>query len=107
MCPSGQTRRFRDVRAMSALPQTADISGRGRHFAFVPGAELDEPISALVSDAIVVSPEQRDPSVVCPPRRAPISNSHCTGTSAGAPLFFINNTRNFAGSVVLAFRSTR
>lgn len=35
------------------------------------------------------------------------SNSHCTGTSAGAPLFFIKSTRNFAGLVLLAFRSTR
>src|SRR5215813_11907535 len=43
------------------------------------------------------------------PRRAQIaiSNSHSTGTSAGAPLFLIKSTRNFAGLVVLAFRSTR
>ena len=33
-------------------------------------------------------------------------NTHSTGTSAGAPLFLINNTRNFAGLVLLAFRST-
>src|SRR5262249_10875496 len=33
-------------------------------------------------------------------------NSHCTGTSAGAPLSLIKNTRNFAGLVPLAFRST-
>ena len=33
---SGQSRRFRDVRDMSGLPQTADIFGPGRHFAFVP-----------------------------------------------------------------------
>src|SRR5262249_22402339 len=31
---------------------------------------------------------------------------HCTGTSAGAPLSLIKSTRNFAGWVVLAFRST-
>ena len=36
----GQTRRFRDVRGMSGLPQTADISGRGRHFAFGPQADI-------------------------------------------------------------------
>jgi hypothetical protein len=36
----GQTRRFRDVRDMSGLPQTADISGPGRHFAFVPIAAI-------------------------------------------------------------------
>ena len=40
------------------------------------------------------------------PRPAPIPNSHSAGTSAGAPLFLIKSTRNFAGSVVLAFRST-
>src|SRR5215472_6855542 len=33
-------------------------------------------------------------------------NSHSTGTSAGAPLSLIKNTRNFAGLVPLAFRST-
>src|SRR6476620_3367847 len=32
----GQTRRFRDVRGISDLPPTADISGPGRHFAFGP-----------------------------------------------------------------------
>jgi len=32
----GQTRRFRDVRGMSGLPQTSDIAGPGQHFAFVP-----------------------------------------------------------------------
>jgi len=36
MSASGQTRRFRDVREMSGLPRTADISGPVRHFAFVP-----------------------------------------------------------------------
>jgi hypothetical protein len=33
-------------------------------------------------------------------------NSHCAGTSAGAPLSLIKSTRNFAGWVPLAFRST-
>ena len=33
-------------------------------------------------------------------------NSHSAGTSAGAPLSLIKNTRNFAGWVALAFRST-
>src|SRR5215510_3123041 len=31
-------------------------------------------------------------------------NSHCTGTTAGAPLSLIKTTRNFAGLVALAFR---
>ena len=38
MSALGQTRRFRDVRGMSGLPQTADISGPCRHFAFGPKA---------------------------------------------------------------------
>jgi len=40
MSALGQTRRFRDVRGMSGLPPTADISGHGRHFAFVPEADI-------------------------------------------------------------------
>ena len=40
MSALGQSRRFRDVRGMSGLPPTADISGHGRHFAFVPKAEI-------------------------------------------------------------------
>src|SRR5437870_11997753 len=34
------------------------------------------------------------------------SNSHSTGTSTGAPLSLIKNTRNFAGLILLAFRPT-
>jgi hypothetical protein len=44
MSASGQTRRFRDVRGMSGLPQTADISGRGRHFAFVPKPDVSRSV---------------------------------------------------------------
>jgi hypothetical protein len=40
MSQLGQARRFRDVPGMSGLPQTADISGLGRHFAFVPITEV-------------------------------------------------------------------
>ena len=36
----GHSRRFRDVRRMSGLPRTADISGAGRHFAFGPKSEV-------------------------------------------------------------------
>jgi hypothetical protein len=36
----GQSRRFRDVRGMSGLPPTVDISGHGRHFAFGPISDL-------------------------------------------------------------------
>ena len=48
---SGQARRFRDVRGMSGLPPTADISGQGRHFAFVPVAVLRRLSSGLLIDA--------------------------------------------------------
>jgi hypothetical protein len=34
------------------------------------------------------------------------SNSHSAGTSTGAPLSLIKNTRNLAGLVLLAFRPT-
>jgi hypothetical protein len=36
----GQTRQFRDVSDMSGLPRRSDISGPGRHFAFVPISEV-------------------------------------------------------------------
>jgi hypothetical protein len=42
MSDLGQTRRFRDVRGMSGLPPPADISGHGRHFAFVPEAVISQ-----------------------------------------------------------------
>jgi hypothetical protein len=41
MPASRQTRRFRDVRDMSGLPQTADISGPGRHVSKGPEAEVE------------------------------------------------------------------
>ena len=43
------------------------------------------------------------------PLRAKIrdqGDSHSTGTSTGAPLFLIRNTRSFAGLVLLALRPT-
>src|SRR5262245_18164785 len=43
--------------------------------------------------------------LVSSPRRCP-SHSHLAGTSAGAPLSLIKTTTNFAGLVLLAFRST-
>jgi hypothetical protein len=44
----GQTRWFRDVCGMSGLPQTAGISGHGRHFAFVPIVDTLKPLDHLV-----------------------------------------------------------
>jgi hypothetical protein len=49
---------------------------------------------------IGLAPERDQLTRVCP------SKSHFTGTSAGAPLSLIMTTRNFAGWVLLAFRST-
>jgi hypothetical protein len=51
MSAPGQTRRFRDVRGMAGLPQAADISGPGRHFAFVPEAEVVRRAIGLQHDA--------------------------------------------------------
>jgi hypothetical protein len=44
MSALGQTRRFRDVRGMSGLSPTADISGPGRHFAFGPNADIRQAV---------------------------------------------------------------
>ena len=46
------------------------------------------------------------PLLLCPLGPAPISDGYSTGTSTGAPLFLIKITKNFAGLVLLAFRST-
>ena len=48
MTALGQTRRFRDVRDMSGLPQTTDIAGAGRHFAFGPKVDTLKPLDHLV-----------------------------------------------------------
>ena len=69
------------------------------------------PVIDLAADRPLALNSIRSPRLVDPPAlsiRPPYrSESHCTGTSAGAPLFLIKTTRNFAGSVLLAFRSTR
>jgi hypothetical protein len=52
MSELGQSRRFRDVRSMSGLPQTADISGPGRHFAFVPTADMQHASQRVESTVI-------------------------------------------------------
>src|SRR5580693_3328474 len=46
MSALGQKRRFRNVRDMSGLPQTADIIGPGRYFAFVPEADIAGPLAS-------------------------------------------------------------
>ena len=40
MSASGQTRQFDLLSVTSGLHPTADISGRGQHFAFVPNADM-------------------------------------------------------------------
>jgi hypothetical protein len=49
MTALGQTRRFCDVRSMSDVTPTADISGPSRHFAFVPLGEMDEPLGLRIA----------------------------------------------------------
>ena len=94
-------------------PLQSLLSGQG----ISPFPQIVEGLNPLGNDATdtarscplatVVSPEQRDPLRGLPPQPAPIPNSHSAGTSAGAPLFLIKTTTNFAGLVVLAFLSTR
>src|SRR5262249_40300889 len=80
----GSTHRFFD-----GLPPflSCNVSVGPRH-----GAPL------LPADSLLYAAKSLDR--LCP------SNSHCTGTTAGAPLSLIKSTRNFAGLVLLAFRST-
>jgi hypothetical protein len=47
----GQTRRFRRVRGASGLPQTADTSGPGQHFAFVPEVDMEPRLVASLPEA--------------------------------------------------------
>jgi hypothetical protein len=49
MTDLGQTRRFREVRDMSGLPQTTDIAGAGRHFAFGPEPVIARSLCKLPS----------------------------------------------------------
>jgi hypothetical protein len=52
MSELGQTRRFRDVRGLSDLPPTSDVSRSDRHFAFVPKAEVVRWAIGLQHDAL-------------------------------------------------------
>src|SRR5258705_6084243 len=65
----GQTRRFRDVGGMSGLPLSADISGRGRHFAFGPNAEVVASFDHLVGAAGYNARAAIGPPVRYPSRR--------------------------------------
>src|SRR5437016_3188775 len=62
--------------------------------------ELDDAQRCCAPIAIRLHLELDQLTPLCP------SKSHSTGTSTGAPLSLIKNTRNFAGLVLLAFRST-
>jgi hypothetical protein len=53
MSAPGQTRRFRDVRDMSGVPQTSDIAGPGRHFAFGPQADPCTAAKSTLFDHLV------------------------------------------------------
>ena len=54
MSASGQSRRFNFLSITSGLPQRADISGRGRYFAFVPQTDIEGSLDQLVSDLLNV-----------------------------------------------------
>ena len=65
MTALGQSRRFRHVRSMSGLPQTADIAGPRRHFAFAPKADLQKRVQ--VSGGLEgFSPTGEPMSRLCP-----------------------------------------
>ena len=83
----GQTRRLRDVRDMSGLPQTADISGPGRHFAFVPKAEVEaHPVNSAVRIRVAFDEEfRRQLAATVDPTRAVSSNSAPSTTCAQQP----------------------
>jgi enamine deaminase RidA (YjgF/YER057c/UK114 family) len=49
MSALGQSRRFDLLSIKSALPRTSDVSGRGRHFAFVPTGDLAQVDNAVGS----------------------------------------------------------
>ena len=72
-----------------------------RHTSRRPASTTDDAQRLLRSDHDLAFTLELDHS---PPLCS--SNSHSTGTSTGAPLSLIKNTRNFAGLVLLAFRST-
>ena len=85
-----------DVKDLFAIDLADNPGKEGRmiEVTYPPGArDVFTSVPALLFRDAVAPP-------LCP------FNSHCTGTSAGAPLSLIKNTRNFAGLVALAFRST-
>src|SRR6266446_10750174 len=56
--------------------------------------------------SVALQRRTRPRAVEAPQAQLFSSNRHSAGTSTGAPLFFIKNTRNLAGLVLLAFRLT-
>src|SRR6516164_1649675 len=99
--PAGGVHRFslRRLSARARILDTPDVGGFGFDAADderLHGCTLTQ--SSWQGQASGLSP------LVIPPLSS--SNSHWTGTTAGAPLFLIKTTRNVAGSVLLAFRST-
>ena len=62
MSELGQTRRFPDVRRMSGLPPSSDVSGAGRDFAFGPEAEVTRAVY-FGCDFHSGNPARRNPSL--------------------------------------------
>src|SRR5437667_3988382 len=84
------------------LGEGAKVSGTGKdpHDGRSPGSTTDDAQRCCAPIAIRLHLELDQLTPLCP------SKSHSTGTSTGASLSLIKNTRNFAGLVLLAFRST-
>lgn len=94
-------------------------AGRGTFRDNVPDTEY--PVGTILQlvpfEAMVKHPREKFPktngweffALDISPLRAKVrdhGDSHSTGTSTGAPLFLIRNTRSFAGLVLLALRPT-
>src|SRR4030088_2285310 len=72
----GHSRRLGLVGDMSGLPQTADISGPGRHFAFVPKAEVRCGQGGLTG----------------PARENRVSSRHCNRDDTAAPRTYMHTS---------------
>jgi hypothetical protein len=59
--PQHQSRRFDLLSITSALPRTTDVSGLGRHFAFVPNADIS---TLLWSGGDIAALTHQSPAVV-------------------------------------------
>ena|SRR5882724_4347892 len=91
------------------LGEGAKVSGTGKNGGtyrlVLEGPSRRKESSSTTDDTQLHSRSAFTSNVISSPPFCP-SNSHSTGTSAGAPLSLIKNARNLAGFELLAFRST-